>query len=217
MIVKSNAGYPYLRELQRGVVLLIAMIALVAISLAGIALMRSIDTGLVIAGNLAFKQTGTQVADAGTEQAIQWLANNPGLLANDVPAVGYYATWRSTCDLSGGRTASTDDDVVWASGGSGQASCGMVATGVASANLLDGYEASYVINRMCNAEGLPNDPNVFCSAFQDESAGGSSSTKQGGSYGQTPLSGSNQQYYRITTRVAGPRNTSGIVQTIVAF
>lgn len=202
---------------QRGVVLLIALIALVAISLAGVALMRSVDTGLVIAGNLAFKQTSTQVADAGAEQAIAWLSANLATLPNDSAAAGYYATWRTSCDLSGGRTTATDDDITWEAGGSPQANCGMVAADVASNDLIDGYTASYVINRMCSAAGLPNDPGVFCSAFQDATATNSNSTKQGGSYGGTPLTGSSQQYYRITTRVAGPRNTSGIVQTIIAF
>lgn len=206
-----------MKRRQRGVVLLVALIALVAISLAGIALMRSVDTGLVIAGNLAFKQAATPIADAGAEQAIQWLVANKDLLASDVPAAGYYATWRSACDVSGGRTVATDDDVVWTPGAGGRANCGMVAASVGSSALLDGYEASYVINRMCDAEGLPNTPKVFCSVFQNDAAGGTSSTKQGASYGQTPLTGANQQYYRITTRVAGPRNTSSIVQTIVGF
>ena len=41
---------------QQGVILFIALIVLVAMSLAGIALMRSVDTNVLIAGNLAFRQ-----------------------------------------------------------------------------------------------------------------------------------------------------------------
>ncbi|MEW5890654.1 MAG: hypothetical protein AB1768_16820 [Pseudomonadota bacterium] len=202
---------------QSGVVLLIALIALVAITLAGIALMRSVDTGLVIAGNLAFKQTATQVGDAGTEAAIAWLAQNSANLANDNAAAGYYASWREGCDVTGGRTSTVDDDVVWQAGAGGAAACGMVAVPVPSARLPDGYAANYVINRMCNAEGAPNQPGVYCSAFQSTSSGGSGSTKGGASYGQMPLSGTTQQYYRITTRVEGPRNTVSFVQAFVAF
>jgi Tfp pilus assembly protein PilX len=40
----------------RGAVLFIALIVLVAMTLAGIAIMRSVDTATLIAGNLAFKQ-----------------------------------------------------------------------------------------------------------------------------------------------------------------
>ena len=46
---------------QSGVVLFIALIVLVAMSLAGVALVRSVDTNLLIAGNLAFKQGDTCV------------------------------------------------------------------------------------------------------------------------------------------------------------
>jgi Tfp pilus assembly protein PilX len=48
------------------VVLLIALIMLVAMTLAGIGMMRSVDTGSVIAGNLAFKQATLNASDAGT-------------------------------------------------------------------------------------------------------------------------------------------------------
>lgn len=216
MIPTRNIVSRYLRK-QAGVVLLIALIALVAITLAGVALMRSVDTGLLIAGNLAFKQTATQIGDAGTEAAIAWLAENSNNLANDNAAAAYYATWREGCDVTGGRTPTVDDDVVWQAGAAGAPACGMVAVPVPSARLPDGYAANYVINRMCNAEGAPNQPGVYCSAFQSTSSGGAGSTKGGASYGQMPLSGVAQQYYRITTRVEGPRNTVSFVQAFVAF
>ena len=59
---------------QRGVVLFFALIALLAIMLAAVALIRSVDTSTMIAGNLAFKQAATTSGDAGTEAAISWLA-----------------------------------------------------------------------------------------------------------------------------------------------
>ncbi len=201
---------------QRGITLLIALIALVAISLGGIALMRMVDTGVMITGNLAFKQTAAQAGDAGTEAAIEWLTANNDKLANDVAAAGYYATSRIACDLSGSRTPVPEDDVVWAAAGPPLPDCGMVAAAVASDRLPDGYAAAYVVNRICDSEGEPNDPAVFCSAFQS-SGGGSGSTKGGASYGQMPLTGTTQQYYRVTTRVVGPRNTESIVQAVVGF
>ncbi|HLT25466.1 MAG TPA: hypothetical protein VK047_02125 [Zeimonas sp.] len=201
---------------QRGVVLLIALIGLVAISLAGIALMRSVDAGLMVTGNLAFKQTAVHAGDAGTEAAIEWLEANVADLDSDVPAAGYYATWRAACDLTGAGSADPDDDTAWNVGDPAQPGCGMVAAAVGADRLPDGYSAAYVINRMCNSEGLPNEPGVFCSAYQTTS-GASGSTKGGASYGQMPLSGATQQYYRVTTRVVGPRNTESIVQAIVGF
>jgi Tfp pilus assembly protein PilX len=44
-----------MKHAQQGVVLLMALIMLVALTLAGIALVRSVDTTNLIAGNLAFK------------------------------------------------------------------------------------------------------------------------------------------------------------------
>ena len=52
---------------QHGIVLFTVLIALVVLSLASVALVRSIDTGVTIAGNLAFRQAATQAADAGTD------------------------------------------------------------------------------------------------------------------------------------------------------
>ena len=60
---------------QRGVVLFFALIALVAMSLAAVALIRSVDTSTLIAGNLAFKQATKNSAEAGVEAAIAWLDN----------------------------------------------------------------------------------------------------------------------------------------------
>jgi Tfp pilus assembly protein PilX len=68
---------------QRGVVLLIALIMLVAMTLAGIGMMRSVDTGSVIAGNLAFKQATLNASDAGTSAGLNALvavANSNNIL-----------------------------------------------------------------------------------------------------------------------------------------
>ncbi|HEX2310450.1 MAG TPA: hypothetical protein VHH91_07010, partial [Vicinamibacterales bacterium] len=62
---------------QRGAVLLIALIVLVAMSLAGVALVRGVDMTNLIAGNLAFKQGATLGGDWGAEQARAWLNAQP--------------------------------------------------------------------------------------------------------------------------------------------
>ncbi len=54
---------------QRGVVLLVALIVLVVMTLAGIGMMRSVDTGTVVAGNLAFRQSTMQATDLGINTA----------------------------------------------------------------------------------------------------------------------------------------------------
>jgi type IV pilus assembly protein PilX len=59
---------------QRGLVLFFTLIALVVMSLAAVALIRSVDTSTMIAGNLAFRQSGNYSTDKGIEAAIAWLS-----------------------------------------------------------------------------------------------------------------------------------------------
>ena len=53
--------------------LFIALLVMVALSLAGIALIRSADTATIVAGNLAFKQAAEYTVDRSIEQAIKAL------------------------------------------------------------------------------------------------------------------------------------------------
>ena len=71
-IVVSRGGAAPRRE--RGVVLFVALIVLIIMTLAGLALLRQMTTGVSIAGNIAFKENATSVADRGAEVAMQYLA-----------------------------------------------------------------------------------------------------------------------------------------------
>ena len=82
---------------QRGIVLIVALIVLVAMTLTGVALMRSTTSGNRVAGNLAFRQSATLSADTGIEAAITWLeANSAGntLFQNSVTASDAYVASR---------------------------------------------------------------------------------------------------------------------------
>ena len=78
---------------QRGLVLFVALIVLVAMTLAGIGMVRSVDTANLIAGNLAFKQGTIQSADRGIEAAFQWLIPRATgtTLYNTDQAAGYFS------------------------------------------------------------------------------------------------------------------------------
>jgi type IV pilus assembly protein PilX len=60
---------------QQGVVLLVALIVLVALTLAGVALVRSVDTANLVAGNLSFHQSAIQAGERSTELAVTWLTD----------------------------------------------------------------------------------------------------------------------------------------------
>src|SRR5258705_7570907 len=87
------------RGAQRGVVLFIALIVLVAMTLAGLAMMRSVDTNNLIAGNLAFKSAAVSAGDAAIEAARAWvMSKTPGELEADQPGSGYFANWDPSFD-----------------------------------------------------------------------------------------------------------------------
>jgi hypothetical protein len=180
---------------QRGAVLFIALIVLVAMSLAGIALIRSVDTANLIAGNLAFKQNAAHGGDWGAEQARTWLQGQaPTALYNDVPGL-YSAAMQSGADFTATDPSKPDFD--WAANSFGP------VTDPA------GNEVRYVIHRMCEFAGPPGN------CVSTTSGGTAGGTKGGATYGGAALPSTSQLYYRITTRVAGPRNTVSYVQVMV--
>lgn len=209
---------------QRGISLIVVLVALLIIGFAAVALLRSSDTGTLVAGNLAFKKTALAAGDAASESALAWLVANAAATTvyDDSVGNGYYATTADACDLTGTRTSGhVADDVDWLGADPGN-ECNMAARTVAPAGVPAGYTVRYVINRVCNAAGDPNavyaKDNVtpmVCSTFGAGASEGS--TRSGASYGNMPLTGTSQTYYRITTRIDGPRNTVRYVQMLVVI
>jgi Tfp pilus assembly protein PilX len=188
---------------QRGVILFISLIVLVAMSLAGIALMRSVDTNVLIAGNLAFRQGATLAADRGVEDAKNWLAANAGTtLDGDQPVSYYWANWQQNVDLVG--VGSAADDYNWNNANNLGLDAGS-------------NEVRYVIHRLCSQAGAVTSASVSC---VKASAGGGSGPTTGASkgavaYGTAALPGTSNTYYRVTVRVTGPRNTVSYVQAVL--
>jgi type IV pilus assembly protein PilX len=223
---------------QSGIALIVALLALVAITLATIALVRSAGTGLEIAGNMAFRESATTAADVATDVAVSWLvknaASNPAVVNTSAAANGYYANWMSGCDFTGNRTPTDNsDNVGWT--GSGGAYCtdplhAGVPAGQAvnvSTGMPAGYTASYIVTRMCFCDGpstgyCPSSTTITNSCVGIASAGRFHETA---TYDNRGLSGEESgrvaagvsPYYRVVTRVAGPRNTVSFVETMVTL
>jgi type IV pilus assembly protein PilX len=160
----------------------------------------------MIADNLAFRQAATHAADAGTEAAASWLAtNNNNSLWQNVAGSGYSA---QRSDPSAGQ--SWDD--YWQTF---FVPNNMVVTLPTDAA---GYTVSYTIQRMCFGVGDPNATGPIPPPPQCEKTTASAlATTSSKTAGTVPLNQIAQVYYRITTRVVGPRNTVSYVQTIVAI
>ena len=195
------------RRAQRGVVLFIALIVLVAMSLAGVALIRSVDTGSVIAGNIAFRQTAMHVGDNGIEAARTWLLGQSSSdLYNDTPGItggtAYYANWAETLDLLGNKTTTASDDFDWST-----------ALNVTAPAPPAGYTVSYVIHRLCKSTGDPS--STACVKVTGAAGGTAGGTKGAVAYGTYAITVPTSAMYRITVRVTGPRNTRSFVQATV--
>jgi type IV pilus assembly protein PilX len=196
----GHANLAKSRAKQRGVTLLITLIVLVAMTMAAISLMRSVDTTNVIAGNLAFRQSAAASGDVGVEKAIAWLEQNIGVTLNtSQPASGYSASHQEP--LAGQTWDQWWNQVV-------------VARGFVSLpqNQLTGNTVSYTIDRMCATPGDPLSVGTNCSETSATVSTGSSQTS-----GSVSLTTSTQIYYRITSRTLGPRNTVSYVQSVIAL
>jgi len=193
---------------ERGVVLFVALIVLVAMMLAGLTLLRSVHTSNRVVGNLAFQQAATRAADVGIETAIAWLettqAGAATLLHNHVVIdaanpVGYFATRQDPGAAQSWEQFWTD--VLEPSG--------FVTTLAPDAA---GNTVSFVIHRLCNGIGDPLG-GAGCEASPTLVGGEGGGRGAGVVALQTPA----QIYYRITARVLGPRNAVGFVQVVVAM
>jgi Tfp pilus assembly protein PilX len=206
----SNYRSVTLRTSQRGVVLVIALIVLVIMTLAGIALMRSVDTSNIIAGNLAFQQSATHTADRAVEQAVAWLEDCNGAKVtcpanppfNSDAGSGYNADGLSIVNLHIPAAGQTWDDY-WKN---------VVGNNFVTLNIDGaGNTPSYIIDRLCQAAGDPSG-GAACAKYPITSMVGND--EEGGTPG---LAYGSLIYYRVTVRTVGPRNTVSYIQALVAM
>lgn len=197
------------RSNQSGVTLIITLIVLVAMTLATIALMRSVDTTNIIAGNLAFQQASTHAADSGTEDAIR-TSPSKGLLPTVAASLllncngncpNGYVSWRNPFQEppASGMTWET-----WWS------YIKTVTVPITLPTDSFGNSVSYVIESECDGAGQTG---VCLKAI---SKAGDCSGSSVGEAAQLCIAPT-RRYYRVTSRVQGPRNTVSYVQTILAM
>jgi hypothetical protein len=176
---------------------------LVIMMLSAAALMRMIDAGTILAGNLAFKRAAIAAADAGTEAAVAWLQTQKAAdLAADQPDLGYYAS------LAPADTAIDWNDDACAGASPCRKSAPALATDAA------GNTVRYLVQRLCRAAGTAQSAANDCHV---DVANGSSS-RGAFSYGADKRFAADPAvYYRITTRAAGPRHTVSITDVLVRY
>lgn len=181
---------------QHGVVLFLALIALVAMTLAGIALVRSVDTSNLISGNFAFKQGSLQYTDVGVELAFGAL---PGIVATsrDANIANQYFALRQPTDSNGIPTT-----ITWSNVPCRNTSGTIIAC-------AGDYQVKYVIDRLCDGSLPVTD--ILRKCLSDAAKGGGSHK-----VGAPVFSSAIAVYYRATVQVTGPRNTVSYAQAILA-
>jgi type IV pilus assembly protein PilX len=191
-----------LRSAQRGMILMMALIALVAMTLAAVALVRSVDTGLLVASNLAFRQAATMAADTGLRNATTWLLSNTGgttLHNNQFSNADAY--WANAQNVVPAFDPLNYD---WEGGNNSL---------LVTADDGNGNNIRYVIHRLCDAPGNPI--GVACVRPPATSGSANNSSKGVVSAGSLPMTATANAYYRVTVRVRGPRNTTSYVQAVI--
>lgn len=207
------------RSRQHGLSLIFALLALVTLSLAGVALVRSVSTGTLVLGNLGFKQAATSVTDNVTQTAIVALGS---LADKTVSSTGYYASVDNTLldatgeQLSRASNAANRKLIAWDAGcayaSANKTHCDYTPVTTTTAN---GLKAQYVMFRMCSTDGVIS---TSTCAMPTNGATGTSSARGGLNYAQYLRFGSTASpYYRIIVRVEGNRNAVSYTETIVHF
>lgn len=187
---------------QHGIILLLALIVLVAMSLAGVALVRSVDTANVAAGNLGFRQSTLNETDVGIETALNFFKTGQPLsdavkLEGNLPASNYSAQMLPS-DARGVPTVLTNKST-FDSSGNFTAAKPIATTGA------NPSEIRYVIDRLCLNAGAV-EPET-CRLTSISPADASVDTRNDNSARSSPL-------YRLTARVDGPKNTIAYSQVI---
>ena len=199
------------RRHQRGMVLFVALIVMVALSLAGVALIRSVDTTTSVTGNLAFRQASILKTNWAVEDATAKLFADatPGGVgvkilnrdADDLPNAYYAAlqpgesTGTVPAGIPKGVPALLHKKVTHPLGN-------MDAVDTISKN-----EVRYVIERVCNAAGVATVAN--CDMMPPKQGFGTTI------HDAAPPDLPRVPFYRLTIRIDGPQNTVSFAQAML--
>jgi type IV pilus assembly protein PilX len=220
------------RRAQSGVALIMVLIMLTAMAIAGVALVRVVDSANVISGNFAFRQSTLNIADLGVEAA------TADLVAIHGPAADRESAWPVGCEAPGPPECryfpvrSINLPNLNCNNAPFPQGCGLDGKGlpvrgnttwIADPPLHDinwdgndpnnndvpaaprGYRIRYVIDRQCNRAPAVD-------VLDD-----CSNLPQVDSKKSPPIALPGPISYRVTVQVTGPRNTQSHVQVFLSY
>ncbi|HEX3915300.1 MAG TPA: hypothetical protein VHW71_17515 [Steroidobacteraceae bacterium] len=182
---------------QRGVVLIFSLLVLLILAIGAVALLRSVNSSLLSAGNLAFHRDLVNQAEQAVSNVMTEFKTGAlplgGVTTGDLPAANYSSIALPT-NTQGVPLALLDDTAFAA-----------VAT---SANDIVGatpdVKIRYVIDRLCTNTGTASSPN--CVQSTGLPTGGTANRN-------TAVAPPSATIYRVSVRVDGPRFTQAFLQT----
>jgi Tfp pilus assembly protein PilX len=188
---------------QRGVALPIALIMLVVLMIGAAGMIRSIDTAVLVSGNMARKHAATMAADQGITAATAWLATRtPTALQNTSAGNGYCSSLHSQDSTLTGWIPSQN----WA------AACTPVALTTDTA----GNTVDYLIHRLCSSPDIsPSETATQRCARAAGAAAGSLETSSHRTGRDLIGTAVVNVAYRVTVRVQSARGTRSFVQATV--
>lgn len=215
----------------RGVALVFALLALVALTLGAVALVRSVDSGVMALGNLSFKMSGVASGARGAEVAQAWIETRiatslESLNSNDTTN-GYYSTEMANLDVTGRSVGATEvlALVDWDNNGckvNGQDSGTVSCVDPSPSITVGGDEVNYIITRLCSQPWAVNEVHGTVAnncampkgiSTTEGSGRGALSQSEYESLGTQAMS----PYFRIITRTKGPKGTISYTETLVHF
>ncbi|SDK70809.1 hypothetical protein SAMN05192566_2151 [Methylophilus rhizosphaerae] len=215
-------------RLQRGLVLFFALLALAVMSIAAVALIRSVDTNALLSGNMVFRQSAGTASNVALEGIAENIAKKVAL-ADSIkhnPQVGYYANCSRfdtqpdalVCD---GNTLTT---MAWSDSNSSLAPSQTDGNDeIRNGSDRQGNEIRYVVERMCNYSEAEINAGTAKSDASRCMMASSPNNGENCSHNVTNLelfkrciSSSDSPLYRVTIRIAGPKNTLTFMQSFIS-
>jgi hypothetical protein len=199
--MSRHPGHPSPRRAQSGVVLFVALIVMVALSIAGIALIRSVDTGLSVTANLGFRQASIPPSTWAVENAISAMFEKKEIDLEKPKLDKNYYPYRF--EIKNGKA---EDEIGVPYDLQGVKPDNYPATFVAETDKA-GNTIRYVIERMCLDEGPATAANCDMSPPKKSEA-------------TTAMELAKPElirvpFYRLTVRVDGPNNTTTYAQAML--
>jgi type IV pilus assembly protein PilX len=215
-------------HLEKGIVLFFALLALAVMSIAAVALIRSVDTNALLSGNMVFRQSASTASNVAIEGVTENIAKNI-LLADSIrhqPQLGYYANCSQfdtqpnalICD---GSTLTT---MVW-----DDANSSLVPSQTDGNDEIrngvdrQGNEIRYIVERMCsyndaeiNAGAGAADAARCLMANSPSNVGNCSHNIANIELYRRCIAASDSPLYRVTLRIAGPKNTLTFMQSFIS-